>query len=270
MRGVRGQGIAPASLGKECRVKVIGAGFGRTGTASLQSALEELGFGPCYHVYEVFEHPEHAASQKSAWRGEPVDWDEVLGSYEATVDWPACAFYGELMERHPDAKVLLSVRDPDRWYESTRNTVYELTKLVGRSPFSRVGLALLSLLKFGTFTVRPLQIAEEIAGQGTFEGKFEDKRYAIEVFNRHNEEVKRRVPEERLLVYEVKEGWGPLCKFLGVKVPDEPFPHLNDAAEIQRLILVARILSVAIPTALMLMGIAALALLRRRLLRTSP
>jgi len=249
-------------------VKVIGAGFGRTGTASLQSALEELGFGPCYHMYEVFEHPEHAASQKSAWRGEPVDWDEVLGSYEATVDWPACAFYGELMERHPDAKVLLSVRDSDRWYESTRNTVYKLTKLSSRSPFARVGLALLSLLKFGTFTIRPLQIAEEIAGQGTFEGKFEDKRYAIEVFNQHNEEVKRRVPKERLLVYEVKEGWGPLCEFLGVEEPDEPFPRLNDTAEVQCLILVARILSVAIPTALALMGITALMVLSRSFLRS--
>src|SRR5215203_241254 len=219
-------------------------------------------------MYEVFEHPEHAASQKSAWRGEPVDWDEVLGSYEATVDWPACAFYGELMERHPDAKVLLSVRDSDRWYESTRNTVYKLTKVSGHSPFSRVGLALLSLLKFGTFTIRPLQIAEEIAGQGTFEGKFEDKRYAIEVFNRHNEEVKQRVPKERLLVYEVKEGWGPLCEFLGVEEPNKPFPRLNDAAEMQRLILLLRVFSVAMPTALaLIVVIAALALLRSGSLR---
>jgi hypothetical protein len=127
---------------------------------------------------------------------------------------------------------------------------------------------LLFLLKFGTFTLRPLQIAEEIAGRGTFEGRFEDKRYAIEVFNQHNEEVKRRVPKERLLVYEVKEGWGPLCEFLGVEEPDEPFPRLNDAAEVQRLILVARLLSVAIPTALALMGIAALVLLRRGFLRS--
>lgn len=244
-------------------MKVIGAGFGRTGTASLQSALEELGFGPCYHMYEVFEHPQHADFWEAAWRGEPVAWDEVLGSYEATVDWPACTFYEQLMERHQDAKVLLSVRDPEQWYESTRNTVYKLTKLSGRSPFSRVGLALLSLLKFGTFTIRPLQIAEEIAVQGTFGGRFEDKRYAIEVFNRHNEEVRQRVPEERLLIYEVKEGWGPLCEFLGVEEPDKPFPHRNDTAEVQRLILVTRILSVAIPTALALMGIAALVLLIR-------
>jgi hypothetical protein len=250
-------------------VKVIGAGFGRTGTASLQSALEELGFGPCYHMYEVFEHPQHADFWEAALRGETVDWDEVLGSYEATVDWPACTFYGQLMERCPEAKVLLSVRDPEQWYESTRNNIYKLTKLSDRSPFSRLGLALLSLFKFGTFTTRPLQIAEEIVVQGTFEGNVEDKRHAIEVFKRHNEEVKRRVPKERLLVYEVKEGWGPLCEFLGVEEPDKPFPRLNDAAEIQRLIVVVRAFSVAIPTALaLLVGLAALALLRRGSLRS--
>jgi len=244
-------------------MKVIGAGFGRTGTASLKAALEELGFGPCYHMYEVFKHPEYADFWEAAGRGEPVDWDEVLRGYEATVDWPACTFYGELMERHPDAKVLLSVRDSEGWYESTRSTIYELTKLSGRSLFSRVGLALLSLVKFGTFTIRPLQIADEIVLQGTFDGEFEDERHAIEVFNRHNEEVRRRVPKERLLVYEVKEGWGPLCEFLGVEEPDKPFPRLNDAAEVRRLILVVRTFSVTVPALLALLGIAALALLRR-------
>ena len=251
-------------------MKVIGAGFGRTGTASLQSALQELGFGPCYHMYEVFEHPQQADFWGAAWRGEALDWEEVLEGYEASVDWPACTFYEQLMERYPDAKVLLSVRDPERWYESTRNTIYELTKLSDHSLFTRLGLASLSLFMFGTFTIRPLQMAQEIVLRGTFEGKFEDKRYAIEVFNQHNEEVKRRVPKERLLVYEVKEGWKPLCEFLGVKEPDKPFPRLNDAAEIQRLILVVRVLSMAIPAALaLIVGSAALALLRRGFLRSS-
>jgi hypothetical protein len=110
--------------------------------------------------------------------------------------------------------------------------------------------------------MRPLQIFPEI-DEGTFEGRFDDKRHAIEVFNRHNEEVKRRVPKERLLVYEVKEGWGPLCEFLGVEEPDKPFPHVNEAAEIQRLILMLRVFSVAIPTILaLLVGIGAIALLR--------
>ena len=111
-------------------------------------------------------------------------------------------------------------------------------------------------------------MAEEIIWRGTFNGKFEDKHHAIEVFNRHNGEVRRRFPKEQLLVYEVKQGWEPLCEFLGVEVPDKPFPHLNDAGEIQRLILLVRTLSVAVPAALALVvGIPALALLRRAILR---
>ena len=249
-------------------MKVIGAGFGRTGTASLKDALEELGFGPCYHMTDVFENPGHADFWRAAWRGEPVDWDGVLGGYEATVDWPGCTFYEELMERHPDAKVLLSVRDPERWYESTRSTIYELGRISTGSPFSRLGFALTSRLAFGRFKTGQAPMTEEIVWRGTFGGSFEDKDHAMEVFNRHNEEVRRRVPKERLLVYEVKQGWGPLCEFLGVEVPDKPFPHLNDAADMRRLILMVRALSVAAPTALALVaGIAALALLRRGPLR---
>ena len=249
-------------------MKVIGAGFGRTGTASLKSALQELGFGPCYHMFEFFGHPGHADFWETAWRGEPLDWDGVLGDYESSVDWPACTFYEQLMERHPDAKVLLSVRDPEQWYESMRSTVYELAKLSRRSPFSRVGLALASLIRFGTFTTRPLQMGVEIIWRGTFEGKFEDKLYAIGVFERHNEEVERRVPKGRLLVYEVKQGWGPLCEFLGVEAPAKPFPHLHEAAETRRVIRAVRVFSVVMPTTLaLLVGIAAFALLRRASLK---
>jgi hypothetical protein len=196
---------------------------------SLKVALETLGFGPCYHMIEVFEHPEHVGFWEAAWRDEPVDWNTVLGGYEATVDWPACAFYEELLQRHPDAKVLLSVRDPDRWYESTRNTIYEMSKIIAGSRLSRVIFAFVGLFVPGVFEIG--RMTTEIVWQGAFGGKFEDKRHAIEVFNRHNEEVRRRVPQERLLVYDVKEGWGPLCEFLGVEEPDQPFPRLNDAAE---------------------------------------
>ena len=249
-------------------MKVIGAGFGRTGTASLQSALNELGFGHCYHMIEVFENPGHADFWEAAWRGKPADWDGVLGPYEATVDWPACSFYEELVERNPDAKVLLSVRDPERWYESARQTIHKIGKIATGSPFSRLGFALLSRLVFGRFRTGQGTMTEEIVWQGTFGGRFEDKDHAIGVFNRHNGEVQRRVPKGRLLVHEVKQGWGPLCEFLGVEVPDRPFPRLNDAAEVQRLILMVRALSVAVPAAVALAaGIAALALLRRDSLR---
>jgi hypothetical protein len=241
-------------------VKVVGAGFGRTGTLSLKTALEELGFGPCYHMVEVFAHPEHAPLWEAAWRDDLVDWEEILGGYEAAVDWPACAFYEQLMERYPDAKVILTVRDPERWYESTRSTIYELSMITTRSPLFRLVFGAIRLLRFGR--IGRGNMAEEIIWQGTFDGRFEDRRYAIEVFERHNEEVRRRVPEEKLLVYEVSEGWRPLCEFLGVEEPDKPFPRLNDTAEMRSRILKIRAISIAVPAALALLGV--LALLARR------
>jgi hypothetical protein len=243
-------------------VKVIGAGFGRTGTMSLKVALEELGFGPCYHMVEVFEHPEHVDFWQSAWRGEPVDWDGFLGGYEATVDWPACTFYEELLQRHPDAKVLLSVRNPERWYESTRNTIYEINKITAGSRLSHATFSFVGLFVPGVFKIG--RMGNEIIWHGTFDGRFEEKHHAIEVFEQHNEEVRRRVPKERLLVYEVKEGWGPLCEFLGVEEPAKPFPRLNDAAEMRRRIRSVQALGLAVPAVLALLVVAVLVLLNRR------
>jgi Sulfotransferase domain len=243
-------------------VKVIGAGFGRTGTMSLKVALESLGFGPCYHMTEVFAHPEHTGFWISAWRREPADWDGVLVGYGAAVDWPACTFYEELMERNPDAKVILSVRDPERWYESVRNTIYELSVVIPRHPIYRIGYKLVSL-----FVLRGsgnVDLVGEIIWQGTFDGRFEDKTHAIGVFERHNEEVRRRVPENRLLVHDVKSGWEPLCEFLGVEVPYDPFPRTNDTAEMRRNIRGVKAISIAVPVILTLLAGAALGLLRRR------
>jgi hypothetical protein len=245
-------------------VKVIGAGFGRTGTMSLKEALETLGFGHCYHMTEVFAHPGHADFWSSAWRGEPVDWERAIGGYEATVDWPGCTFYEELMERHPEARVLLSVRDPEPWYESTRSTIYELSMLLDSSPTSRLIFGLITLLVYGGFAGGRSNLVNDLIWEGTFDGRFKDKAYAIEVFERHNEEVERRVPPERLLVYDVKEGWEPLCEFLGVPEPEEPFPYLNDAAQMRRGIKALRTLVAVMPGALALSVVAALVLLRRR------
>jgi hypothetical protein len=249
-------------------LRVIGAGFGRTGTTSLKSALETLGFAPCYHMTEVFAHPHDAEIWRAAWRGEPVDWDAMLGPYEAAVDWPACTFYAELMERYPEAKVLLSVRDPERWYESTRTTIYELSRVISASRTARLAFGLVSLLTFGGFA--RTAAGDEIIWDGTFDGRFEEKSHAIGVLERHTEEVKRRVPPERLLVYEVKEGWGPLCEFLGVPEPEEPFPHLNDAAEMRRGIRTLRTISLAVPAGLALLAGALLLSLRQRSRRRVP
>ena len=200
-------------------MKVIGAGFGRTGTFSLKVALEELGCGPCYHMIEVFDKPRHVALWQAAADGRPVDWDELFAGYNAAVDWPACSFYAHLMRVYPEAKVLLTIRDPEAWYESVMNTIYPTSTGVAESPDARAHL----------------DMTKTLIWQGTFGGRFEDKQHALAVFEQHNQEVIETVPAERLLVYEVKEGWEPLCRFLGVPMPaGKPFPRLNDTAEFQR------------------------------------
>jgi hypothetical protein len=190
-------------------LKVVGAGFGRTGTLSVKTALEELGFGPCYHMVELFEKPGAQEQWEAVVRGEPADWNTIFAGYQASMDWPACTFDRELLQTCPDAKVLLTIRDPEKWYESASSTIFS---------------GIHSRLADSTHA----QMVNALIWEGTFNGKFEDKDYAIAIFNRHIEEVKQYVPAEKLLVYNVKEGWKPLCTFLEVDVPDKPFPRLND------------------------------------------
>ena len=243
-------------------MKIIGAGFGRTGTTSLKAALETLGFGSAYHLTESFTRPEHVRFWEAARRGERVDWAGFLSGYEITVDWPACAFYAELMEAFPEAPVILTVRDPERWHRSTRSTIYGIHRISSGSSPVRLALALAGLFAPGVTGVA--RLADAIVWNGTFEGRFEDKPHAIETFRRHNEEVKRRVPPERLLVYDVREGWEPLCDFLGVEIPDEPFPHLNDTREMRRRLLGLVAASAAAPVLVGAGVIAALTYLLRR------
>ena len=194
-------------------LKVIGAGFGRTGTLSLKHALEALGFDRCYHMTELFDNPGVDEQWDAIVRGAPANWHTIFKGYQATVDWPACAFYKELMQAYPDAKVLLSVRDPEKWYESVANTIYQVSHQNPAHASTPHG-----------------HMVHTLIWQGTFDGRFEDKDYAIAVFLRHIEEVKQHVPAEKLLVYNVKEGWEPLCAFLGAEVPAKTFPHDNDRA----------------------------------------
>ena len=200
-------------------IEVIGAGLGRTGTLSLKAALEELGFAGCYHMVEVLARKDDARTWDAAVRGEAVDWDRLLAGYRATVDVPSCLFYRELMEKYPEAKVILTVRQPERWYESTHQTIY-----YSRDAFPKWAAAF-------NPRIRAFRRMVDRLWDRMFRGRFEDRAFAIDVFNRHNEQVIRDVPAERLLVYEVNQGWGLLCEFLGVPVPEgKPFPHLNDAA----------------------------------------
>jgi hypothetical protein len=241
---------------------VIGAGFGRTGTLSLKAALEELGLGPCYHMREAIQHPDHVPMWESAARGERVDWDRLFGGYRSTVDWPGAAFYEQLMQAYPEARVILTVRDPDRWYDSARATVYGIGRAAASPLFRLLAPALPPVRRF--LGVRPM--IDAVVWQGTFNGRFEDRQHAIRTFREWNRRVSEWVPADRLLVYEVTEGWGPLCRFLETPIPDTPFPHLNDAETFRRRIRRMQALSIAAAvflTAALVAAVAAIAAKRR-------
>lgn len=212
-------------------LKVIGAGLARTGTLSLKAALEELGFGPCYHMMELFNHMDaHLGFWNNAARRKPVDWQAFLANYQAAVDVPASLFYKELMQLYPDAKVVLTIRNASNWYDSVRETILPHRPFYAdfldfvKAPFSPYHMA---NVKF-----RPLT---KFMWIDPYDGKFGNKQHALQVFQRHIDEVKRTVPAEQLLVFEVKEGWEPLCNFLGVPVPpDKPFPRLNERTAMQQ------------------------------------
>jgi len=204
-------------------LNLVGAGFGRTGTLSLKSALEQLGVGRCYHMLEVVRNPGHVALWSRAADGAPVDWDDLFDGYAAAVDWPACRFWSELAERYPEARVLLSVRDPVDWYDSVRETIYP----------TMTGAA-------GLLAPDHLAMVRKIVLEQTFDGRFEDRAYAIDVFRRHRERVERSVEPGRLLVYEATQGWEPLCTFLDLAVPDRPYPRVNTREQTRAMLEAAR------------------------------
>ena len=218
---------------------VIGTGFGRTGTTSLRGALVRLGFAPCDHMDENFERPERFALWREAFQrkqvGEQIDWRPLLADYRAIVDWPGAYFWRELTAAHPQAKVILTLRDPDRWYASTLATIYNFRTRVREddSPSERVRLL---LLRYGMPSMREgLQFIDDLIWQATFDGRVREREYALRVFHEHNQAVQATIPADRLLVFDVKQGWEPLCQFLGVPVPaGEPFPHLSDTSSVQK------------------------------------
>jgi hypothetical protein len=206
-------------------VKVIGAGFGRTGTLSLRIALEQLGFTRCYHMTEVMSRRhDHAQLWLQRAQGQAVDWRQLFEGYEATVDFPACTYYRELMDAFPDAKVLLSVRSAESWYDSARATIHASSSVPLPVP--------LRWIPFANAMTTAVRLAIWGPG-GLFDGRFLERNYALAVYERWNESVKAEVPAERLLVFDVREGWGPLCSFLNVPVPDKPFPRVNQRWHMQ-------------------------------------
>jgi hypothetical protein len=196
-------------------MQIIGAGFGRTGTTSTRLALNYLGFGPCYHMVEVFLHPSHIAFWQDAADGKPVDWGEFFADYPAGIDYPLSAFSAEIIAAFPDAKVIVNVRDPESWWESTAETIY--------------GQLLMPdwLIRLTFFYRGMKRMVQEAVWERLFRGRFLDKEYAIRIFEDHIESMKALVPADRLLLFDVRDGWEPLCEFLEVELPSRPFPHSN-------------------------------------------
>jgi len=191
-------------------LRVVGAGLGRTGTHSLKIALEQLIGAPCYHMLEVFGHPEHIPVWERAAKGDLPDWDELFAGYEAIVDWPGASFWKDMADAFPDAIILLSTRsDADTWWKSAHATIFQVIAnrpADGQDEFT----AMWEAIAHNRFTPRT-----------------DDADAAKAAYERHNAEVRAQADPARLVEWQPGDGWEPLCAALHVAVPDEPFPHVN-------------------------------------------
>ncbi|MFG1949028.1 sulfotransferase family protein [Nonomuraea sp. NPDC048826] len=211
-------------------MKVIGAGFGRTGTRSLKAALEQLGFGPCHHMSTLIAEPYRIRHWLDVGEGRSRDWDALFAGFGSAVDWPAAAYWRELAAHYPEAKVVLTVRDPERWYESVSGTIFASALAERRPlpPHRRLVRRLVSR-RAPDFALYPRMAGATVMDR-VFDGRVDDKAHVLEVYGRHQAEVRAAIPTDRLLVFDVRDGWAPLCAFLGVPVPPEPFPQANERA----------------------------------------
>jgi hypothetical protein len=192
-------------------LKVVSTGLGRTGTKSMQTALAMLGFGPCHHMVEVFRHPESMPLWIDAADGR-ADWDAIFKDYNSAVDYPSAAYWRELTRHYPHAKVLLTVRDPDEWFDSVHATILAPQSLSRREGEDMPARFFASLMR-------------------RLPSRLDDRATMTDYFRCHTQAVTAAVAPNRLLVYQTGEGWERLCNFLGVPVPAEPFPSENSRAE---------------------------------------
>lgn len=199
-------------------LQVISSGFGRTGTKSLKAALERLGFGPCHHMHEIVENPHQVVYWQTLAAGGTVDWEEVFAGYNSQVDWPGAHVWRDLSQAFPEAKVIHTVRPDDKWWASFERTIGKLMHRYDELPLPPHVRDILSAWN-------------GLAGQQTFGGILDNREIALAAYHRRLEEVQAALPPERLLVFDVAEGWEPLCAFLGTETPDEPFPHHNLRAD---------------------------------------
>jgi hypothetical protein len=193
-------------------LRIIGAGLGRTGTHSLKVALEQLLGGPCYHMVEVFGHPEHIPLWHDAMLDKPVDWDVVFDGYVATVDWPGGGVWKDIWAANPDAKILLSTRrSAEEWWGSASKTILPGMDRVVPEMEAWHAMAEAMVARLTTDTT--------------------DEEQCKAAYERHNADVRATVPPEQLIDWKPQDGWGPLCEALDVPVPAEPFPLTNTTAE---------------------------------------
>jgi hypothetical protein len=201
-------------------VQIIGAGMGRTYTMSLKEALEMVGFKPCHHMMEMRIVPDTADGWHKAALGEDVDFATLLAGYKTACDWPSSAFLRELRGVFPDAKVILTERPEEKWWQSISNTIFKSLRLPPDP---------------NELPTRPAQraMAKAVIINRTFGGEVDDREHVLGVYRAHNAAVKAEVPADQLLIFDGADGWGPLCAFLGVPIPDQPYPSTNTTADFQ-------------------------------------
>ena len=195
-------------------LKVIGAGLGRTATLSLKLALEHIGFGKCYHMSEMLANLRvHLPLWIATAKGDS-HWEAIFDGYQSTTDYPGCMFWRELVESYPEAKVILTTRDPDTWFESVSATIM--------SPEHRARFeGHPAMAEFFRLTVFEGDLGQRLGNRDRM----------VEYFNAWNKAVIDEVPADKLLIYGAGDGWEPLCAFLGVPVPAEPYPRVNSREE---------------------------------------
>ena len=206
-------------------MKVIGVGFGRSGTMSIKQAIEDLGAGPCFHMIDLIRNSDKVPAWHDAAVKGNVDFDAMFAGYDATIDWPGCTFWRELLEAYPDAPVLFNYRDFDGWYRSMTNTVWALRQAAQKGE-----------LKPDASRPQPSpelwQVIGTLIWERDLEGKFDDEAAARKIYEGRIETIRSEVPADRLTEFELgSAGWPEICGMLGVEEPDHEFPHLHETNE---------------------------------------
>lgn len=193
-------------------LRVVGAGLGRTGTTSLKVALTQLLGGPCHHMTELFAHPEQIPLWDAAANGRMPDWRALFRDYRAAVDWPSAAYWPEISAAFPDAVILLSTRDPESWWKSASDTIFQA---IPNAPHPGWRDMVLTMMR------------------SRFTDRLDDKAACLAAYDRWYADARARIPKDRLLEWTAKDGWGPICERLGLPVPAEPFPRVNTTEDFQ-------------------------------------